>query len=349
MSRLMNTTVEEKLAESKKGLRRCLFVLTDQEREDFFGTERIEDLLEVDCVVQLSRLRSTQELEGVVRHFEPEMIVGAWRTPQLGFIDGRLPAPYYCHLAGSIRQVVPRSLLEAGMVVTNWGASISRYVAEAALMLGLSASRNLGHHNRNFHERGLWRTEHIPAWSLFERGVGIHGFGNISRQLVQLLAPFHTRISVWDPFVSDETLTAAGVYRAGSLEDLFENADFLFECCALTPETEGIVNRSLLERLPETAVFVNVARGQLVDEVALADLVSAGRIRAGVDVFRIEPYPIDGAIRDNDFSVTMPHLGGNTVDSRRYAGRMALKRMQTYLRGAVPDDLVDLERYDRMT
>ncbi|MDQ8194691.1 NAD(P)-dependent oxidoreductase [Coraliomargarita sp. SDUM461004] len=346
---MLDNSFKIKPTEVDQAVRSCLFVLTEQERKDFFGDESLQDLLGDNYRVVVCHLGNSDELERLVRDFRPEMIVGAWKTPELRFIDGQLPARYYCHLAGSIRRTVPRSLIEAGMVVTNWGASISRYVAEAALMLGLSASRNLGHHTRNFHERGMWRTPHIPAWSLFERRVGVHGFGNISRELVQLLAPFKTTISVWDPFVSDESLVAAGVRRADSLADLFSSADFLFECCALTEETEGVVDRSLLERLPETAVFVNVARGRLVDEVVLAELVSSGRIRAGVDVFRVEPYPSDGAIRDNDFSVVMPHLGGNTVDSRRYAGRMALRRMQAYFSGVVPEDLVDLQRYDRMT
>lgn len=323
--------------------------MSEQEKRDFFGDEPIEHLLDGQSSTDWHHLRKPDVLEAVIRDLRPEMIVGAWQTPRLRMIDGRIPTTYYCHLAGSIRNVVPRELIAAGMLVTNWGDSISRYVAEAALMLALSSARNLAHHNRNFHERGLWRSTHLPAWSLFGRRIGIHGFGNISRQLVSLLGPFHPTISVWDPFVSDEDLRTLGVDRAESLEALFENADFLFECCALTPETEGIVDSKLLACLPDNAIFTNVARGRLVDETALAGEVSKGRIRAGLDVFCNEPYPTDGPLRDNDFLVAMSHQGGNTVDSRRFAGRVALKRMRAYLSGEVPEDVVDLDRFARMT
>ena len=97
---------------------------------------------------------------------------------------------YVCHTAGTIRKLVPRELIERGLLVTNWGNSISANVAEGALMMILMALRRASHWSVAMHREGAWKTHDTVTHSLLGRRVGIHGFGGVSQALVPMLRQF---------------------------------------------------------------------------------------------------------------------------------------------------------------
>jgi phosphoglycerate dehydrogenase-like enzyme len=328
-------------------------VLTEAEEREFLGEGDWIETLEVPCRLErLPQVLAGEEWKAYLGEMRPDVVVGAWKAPRLPTVrDGRPPVPYYCHVTGSVRHVVSAEHLQAGMLVTNWGTSLSRYIAEMALALVLAASRNLGYHQKKLHQDHGWRDGfgNRMETSLFDKRVGLHGCGAIARELSALLAPFRTRTMVWDPYVSEETLPGLGVESADSLEDLFTSSDILVECCALTPETKGIVDEAMLRRLPSGAVFVNIARGHLVDEEALIRLLKEGHLRAGLDVFQHEPLPKDSPLRGLENVMLTPHIGGNTVESRRAAGAFALENLRRFARGEELLGRITLEQYLRMT
>ncbi|MBC2602630.1 NAD(P)-dependent oxidoreductase [Puniceicoccus vermicola] len=289
-------------------------------------------------------------LEDLIREYQPTVIIGAWSTPLLPEVDGQSPAPYYCHVCGSVRKQVPRTMIEKGMIVTNWGNTVAAIVAETALMLALASLRNLTHHFYAIHLEDAWRRETpIPAESLYGARIGIHGFGLIGQELSSLLKPFGVRTFAYDPYQDESVFKAKGVSTESSLEELFSSSDVLFECCALTDKTHGIVSRSLLESMPNGALFVNVARGKLVDQSALTERVANGFLRAGLDVFDNEPLAGDSLLRGERNLVATPHIGGNTADARVKAGRLALANIKRFLNGEELTSTVSPEQFDMMT
>jgi phosphoglycerate dehydrogenase-like enzyme len=278
----------------------------------------------------------------------PEVLLTCWKTPPL---PAQLPPRlrYVCHLAGSIKKLVAREHIAAGLIVTNWGGSISRIVAEWALFHILSCLRRATHWTLAMHARGGWKSNGSATASLFGRRVGLHGFGLVSRELVRLLQPFGCTISACAPDVDAATEARYGIKRAATLEELFGRNDIIVELAPLIPATTGIVTEKLLRFIPPGGVFVNVGRGAVVDEAALLRVAQEGRISLGLDVFTVEPLPPDSGFRGLPNVTLTPHLAGPTTDRRCDAGAFTLANLRAYAEDRPMHAVIDARVYDSTT
>jgi len=274
------------------------------------------------------------------------ILVTAWSSRELprDLMERCPDLRYICHLCGTIRGKIPRELIARGLLVSNWGGSIAPTVAEHAMLLALSCLRGLAEHQNNLHGDG-W---HGPtARSLYGRRVGLHGFGNVARALVPLLAPFRCRVSAFAPGDADTDLAACGVVRSTSPQALYADSEVLICLVPLTAQTHELVGEELLSRLGDGAVFINVGRGAVVDEAAL--LRHAPRLGIGLDVFRDEPLPVTSPLRQIAHAVLTPHIAGPTVDRRGDAGAFGLANIRRFLAGEQPQAVIDLDRFDAQT
>ncbi len=278
----------------------------------------------------------------------PEILLTCWKTPAL---PEKLPAGlrYVCHLAGSVKKVATREHITGGLLVTNWGGSISRIVAEWALFHILSSLRRATHWSFVMHRAGGWKDGNTESASLFGRRVGLHGFGLVARELVRLLQPFGCAISAFAPDVDAATEARYGVRRAASLDDLFANHDIIVELAPLIPATTGSVTERHLRLIPRGGVFVNVGRGAVVDEAALARVAQEGQVNLGLDVFTVEPLPADSGLRGLPNVTLTPHLAGPTTDRRCDAGAFAVANILAYAEGRPLQALITPEVYDTST
>lgn len=284
----------------------------------------------------------------------PEIILTGWSTGALParWIESRDCAlRYVCHLTGSVRGLVPRAFIERGGLVTNWGEIPSTAVAEHALMLALTVLRNMSAWPgaaRYMHDTAA-RIEWLNTRSLFGRRVGLHGFGRIARALVPLLRPFGVTIEAFSAGVPDTMMRALNVMPCTSLEQLLARNEIIFECEGLTPATAGCVSGAMLATLRDGAVFVNVARGQLVDEAALVREAASGRISVALDVVATAPWDEMAAAFRAAGAVVAPHIGGPTFDQYQRCGEFALQNVARFIRGEAPEGQVSLADYDRAT
>jgi phosphoglycerate dehydrogenase-like enzyme len=189
----------------------------------------------------------------------------------------------------------------------------------------------------------------LRSRTLAGKRVGLHGMGAVARALAGLLRPFGVNLAAYSRGVPEAHMLALGVRPCASLEELFRHAEVLFEVEGLNGHTRGSVTADLLELLPPDAVFVNVGRGALADEAALAALARAGRLRVGLDVYHREPLAADSPLRDNPGVLLSPHVAGPTWETYPLCGAQALENLAAYLRGETPENLVTLEIYDRAT
>lgn len=285
----------------------------------------------------------------------PHILVTGWCTPPLPkeWVErDDFPVRYVGNVTGSVRGVLPRVFLEKGGVVTNWGDTISIYVAEHGLLLALAALRNLPAWKpaiRIREQQGIQAIDTLITRTLCGRRVGLHGFGRIARALITLLRPFNAEISVYSQGVPDGVIRAEGARACGSMRELFSNSEVLFECEALTPHSEGCVDRACLAALPDGAVFVNIARGRLVDEAALADEARSGRLRVATDVLCSEPVRTDSPFYTMENVIVSPHIGGPTLDRYPECGALVARNIRAYLRGEPLLNVVTLSDYDRAT
>jgi len=295
-------------------------------------------------------LAGADDWERLWRGSPSDILISAWQTPSLNStlrpVDLK-SLHYVCHLAGSIRKLVPRELIEQGLVVTNWGGSISATVAECTLMLTLMALRRASYWAVAMHRDGAWKDRNTFTQSLLGRRVGIHGFGSISQCLVPMLRPFTSQIQSFSPSMPNAVFSSFGVKRLASLEELFAESDVVVELAAATPENHHIVTESHLRMIPKGGIFVNVGRGCVVDPDGLLRVAREGHLQIALDVFEQEPLPTDSPLRGLPNVTLLPHLGGPTRDRRRDAGALAVKNLRAFLRGEPLDSVVTLEVYDR--
>lgn len=282
----------------------------------------------------------------------PEILITGWMT--LGLPEDchtEIPElKYVCHLVGSVKGTVPDSLIEGGLLVTNWGHSVSRTVAECGLMLAIGALRRISYWTLEMHMRGGWKDRtRVQTGSLFGRKVGLHGFGAISQELRKLLVPFGCPVTTYSPSVPDSLLEEYDVLRATSLRELFSENDVIIELAALTPANHHIVDEELLRLIPDGGVFVNIGRGAVVDEEALARVAAEGKIQVALDVFGVEPLPADSPFRHDDNVLLLPHLGGPTIDRRQDAALHGIENIHRYLAGQPLMDQITLEVSKRIT
>jgi phosphoglycerate dehydrogenase-like enzyme len=287
-----------------------------------------------------------------LREAQPVILLTGWGTPPLraDWLESpACPLRYLCHLTGSVRKVVPRSFIERGGLVTNWGSFAGQFAAEHALLLVLASLRNLN----------AWRPfiaqpvksrepESLGTRSLFGRRVGLHGFGNIARALASLLRPFGVSLHAFSTGVPEAMIRSAGVEPCASLPELFRRSEILFECEALTPATERSVSADLLRLLPDGAVFVNVGRGRVVEEPALVREAASGRICVALDV-TTEDMTEHSELLQLPQAILSPHVAGPTHDQYRHCAGLARQNIARFLCGEPPTARVTLEIYDRST
>lgn len=288
----------------------------------------------------------------VFRRYHPECLLTAWgEVPVLTVDDLQSEdAPHYlCHVAGSVRSAVSREAVNGGFLVTNWGSSVSRGVAESVLMMILMCLKRTSFWHEEMHHRGGWRETFTGEFSLFERRVGMHGFGRVAQELVKLLSPFHVKLSTYSPYTSDEVLDGFEIERKGTLDALFAENDIVLELAALTEETQGTIVRRLFDLMPDNAVFINAGRGRLVDEAALLAVAREGRIRIALDVYHEEPLPVDAELRNFPDVVLLPHISGPTIDRAPDAGRRAAENIERFFAGEEVFGALTVEDFDCMT
>ena len=277
----------------------------------------------------------------------PEVLLAGWKTPLL---PETLPPTlrYVCYLPGSVKRLVTRGHVQRGLLVTNWGGSISRTVAECALFHILACLRNTAHWAIAMHQPGVaaWKNGLTDARSLFGRRVGIHGFGPVARELVTLLKPWGCPVTVFAPDATADLARAHGVERAASLESLFAENQIIVELAPLIPATTGIVTEKILRLIQPGGVFVNVGRGAVVDEAALLRVAKERKIAIGLDVYTDEPLPADSGFRALPHVNLTPHIAGPTIDRYPDAGAFALKNLRAYAEDRPLEAVVTPEVYD---
>jgi D-3-phosphoglycerate dehydrogenase len=192
-------------------------------------------------------------------------------------------------------------------------------VAEYELMLGLAALRRLPQEHAIVGAGGWVDLLDAPATfdRLHGRRVGLVSFGEIHRHLAAFLAPFQTDWQAYDPYVSAETIAAAGGRKVDDLVALAARSEVFFIATPPTPATIELINRPVIEALPRDAVFVLISRMAVVEQAPLIERLRAGELRAAIDVYQPEPPPPDHPLRTLPNVIHSPHRAGNTFGAHQ--------------------------------
>ncbi len=225
----------------------------------------------------------------------------------------------------------------AGVALTNTPDVLTEATAELAFALMLAAARRIGEGERLVRSGswGGWALDQLLGVQLHGKTLGILGFGRIGQALARRGLGFGMNVIYADP----HQVSAEGTERV-TIDELFTRADVLSLHCPLTAETRRVVDARRLATMKPTAIVVNTARGDCVDEPALIDALTAGRLfGAGLDVFIGEPR-IDPRLHSCPRLVLAPHIGSATTEARTSMAQLCADAVIAVLSGRRPTNLV---------
>lgn len=233
-----------------------------------------------------------------------------------------------------------KAATEHGVMVVN--APTSNIVSAAELTCGhiLSLARRIPAAHRSL-TGGEWKRSAYTGTELYEKTLGVIGLGRIGALVAARMQAFGMKVVAYDPYVTAARAGQLDVQLA-ELDELLEQADFVTIHMPKTPETVGMLGAEQFKRMKPSAFVVNVARGGLVDESALAEALEAGEIAgAGIDVFAQEPST-DLPFFSHPRVVVTPHLGASTAEAQEKAGVAVAKSVRLALAGELVPDAVNV-------
>lgn len=237
---------------------------------------------------------------------------------------------------------------ESGIMVLNAPTANAVSVAEHSVMLILALCRGAVEADRAV-RRGdfAYRERHIPL-ELNGKTAFVVGFGRSGRETARRLRlGFNMRLLAFDPGVSDLDVLAEGAEPV-PLEEGFAAADVVTLHVPHLPATTHLVSRALLGLMKPSAYLVNTARGPVVDQAALVDVLEGGCIAgAGLDVFDPEPPAADSALLALKNVIVSPHLAGDTVEAKDRCSRLIAGQVLTAIGGGLPEHVVNRELVSR--
>jgi phosphoglycerate dehydrogenase-like enzyme len=230
---------------------------------------------------------------------------------------------------------------EHGVAVFNAPLALNHSTASSALLFMLALAKRLFQQDR-VTRAGRWdRQAEVLGSEIFGRNLGIVGLGHSGRELVRLVAPFQMNVVSYSPHSDPEQARKLGV-RLVTLEDLMRQSDFVSLHCRLTVATRGLITAGVLALMRPSAYFINVARGELVDQEALTAALADGKIAgAGLDVFDVEPLPIGDPLSALENVILTPHWSASTSDVWIATGNAMARGMLKAASGQAPENVVN--------
>lgn len=209
---------------------------------------------------------------------------------------------------------------DRGIYVSNCPGKNGAAVAELVMGLVLSLDRRIVDATVALRE-GRWsKAEFGDAPGIAGRRLGVAGFGAIGRMVAERGRAFGMDVHAWSRSLGPSRAREFGVRHVGSLVELAKQSDVLSLHLPLTPATRGVVNRSVLEALPDGAIVINAARAEILDYEALADVGKRKGLRIGLDVFEGEPAAAEGSFRPSILDAGLvygtPHIGASTEQAQ---------------------------------
>jgi len=326
----------------------ALFLFGSHHWEDVYGPDerrRLEALLGEP--LRFHDAASVAAPAGAADLARAEVIFSGWGMPRCdaAFLAAapHLKAIFYA--AGSIRPFATEALWRRGIVVSSSNAALSVSVAEFALAEILLSLKSAWRHAAAVKEAR--RHVRLPCAGIYGSVVGLVSVGAVARNLIALLKPFRLRLIAHDPFLSEADARKLGV-ELRPLDALFAEADVVSLHTPWLPETERMVRGRHLASMKPGATFINTARGAVVDEAELAEVLGQRPdLTALLDVTWPEPPPPESPLYALPNVVLTPHIAGALGTECRRLGAMAADEFERYrdgkpLQGEVREEMMGM-------
>lgn len=322
---------------------KVLLAHTPQMRRDYYGERSLNGLRAVADVRLHEGDEALDAAALVAAAADVDIIVADRMTPGPGDIFPRLPKlSAFVRCAVDIRNIDVAAASAAGVLVTQASAGFIQSVAELALGFMVDLSRGVSRATADYHAGRA--PEVVMGRQLAGSTIGIIGYGSIGRYLAGIAKVLGMKVLVADPFVTPDD----AAIEHPPLDDLLARADYVVCLAIANAETENLVGRAALARMQTHAFFINLSRGNLVDEAALAGALREGRIAgAAMDVGRAPdqmPTPELAKLRN---VIATPHVGGLTPQAIEHQSSETVRQVAKIIAGEIPVGAVNAEHWTR--
>ena len=230
---------------------------------------------------------------------------------------------------------------DAGVMVVNAPTSNIVSAAELAISLLLASARFVSPANAAL-KNGKWARSKFTGAEVFEKTLGVVGFGKIGQLVAQRMQAFGMQVIAYDPYLQPARAAQLGVQLV-SLDELLKQSDFITIHLPKTKETVNLIGEEALRKVKPSVRIINAARGGVLDEAALYNAIKEGRVAgAGLDVFAKEPCT-DSPLFELDQVVATPHLGASTDEAQERAGIAVALSVRKALAGDLVPDAVNVK------
>ncbi|TGN89155.1 hydroxyacid dehydrogenase [Bradyrhizobium yuanmingense] len=322
---------------------KVLLAHTPEMRLNYYGDRSLNGLRAAAEVI-LHEKDEPLDAAGLVRAAkDADIIVADRMTEGRGEIFAQLPRlRAFVRCAVDIRNVDMDAASQAGVLVTRAGPGFVQAVAELALGFMVDLSRGVSRTTADY-QAGR-KPEARMGRQLAGSRIGIIGYGSIGRYLAEIAKVLRMEVLVSDPFV---TVSDAAIRQVG-LDELLAASDYVVCLAIANEQTENLIGEASLARMQKHAVFINLSRGNLVDEAALAGALREGRIAgAAMDVGRAPDQMPTPDLAKLPNVIATPHVGGLTPQAIEYQSLETVRQVEAIARGEIPQGAVNADRWTR--
>lgn len=322
---------------------KVLLTPTPQFRRQYYGERSLKDLQAVADVI-LHEGDVTLDAAGLIDAARDVDIIVADRvTEGPGEIFPRLPKlRAFVRCAVDIRNIDVEAASAAGILVTRAGPGFVQSVTELALGYLVDLSRGISRATADYHSGRP--PEVLMGRQLAGSSLGIIGYGRIGQNLARIGIALGMEVLVADPFA---TVNDADVKHV-PLEDLLERSDYVVCLVVANEQTENLIGQSALARMRPHAFFINLSRGNLVDESALVAALRENRIAgAALDVGRAPDQMPTLEIAKLPNVIATPHIGGLTPPAIESQSSETVRQVEAIINGTIPAGAVNADRWTR--
>ena len=284
---------------------------------DQVGTRLAEELNDADALIVRSAVKVNGEL---LEHAQKLRVIG---RAGIGVDNIELPAA-----------------TRKGIAVMNTPGANAVAVAEQTIGMMLCLARHLPRANETT-KAGKWEKKSLEGTELRGKTLGVIGLGRIGLEVASRAQAFGMKVVGHDPYISTELARERKV-ELKTLDDLYPTADYISLHLALTPQTRGMINAESLTKMKKGVRIINCARGELINEAALAEALKSGHIGgAALDVFAPEP-PKDSPLLGLENVMATPHIAGSTKEAQEAVGIQIAQQVKEYLSRGVIQNAVNV-------
>ena len=279
-----------------------------------------------------------------VQDYDALLVLGAGITAETFTSAGKLAV--IARFGVGYDKVNVEACTENDVLLTIAPDGVRRPVATSIMTLVLSLSHQLLIKDRLIRDGGWRNTQNYRGMGLVGRTLGLVGMGNIGKEAFKLAKPFGMRHITYDPYITPADASEVDVEPV-DLDTLMQTADFVCVCCPLNEETHQLIDARRIGLMKPTAYLINTARGPIVDQKALTEVLQNRRIQgAGLDVFEQEPISDDDPLLSLDNVIVTPHSICWTDECFEGNAKSACASIINVASGKMPSYIVNREVID---